>query len=198
MSIYFESVCKSFDNVEILKNFSLELPNNGCVCFFGKSGIGKTTLLDLIANIKFPDSGRIEKEPLTKISYVFQEDRLIPSINALENVYLVIEKDKFHNAEFWLDVVNFDGNCKFPVQYLSGGLKRKVSIARALAYESNVLLLDEPFNSIDQESTEKIMKFLTNFKKENLIVLVTHNVEEAKFLADKIYYFQGLPLKLSV
>lgn len=190
-----EDLSIGYEGEILLEHFNLNLPARGCICLFGPSGCGKTTLLQTIAGLKAPLSGALRAEPMPGISYVFQEDRLIPWLSALENVKLVIEnkypeqeKMAVETAKGWLDKMEIgDAADKYPNE-LSGGMKQRVNLARAFAYNAPVILLDEPFKGLDDEMKMKIIRILMEQKKEKLLILVTHDKEDAQFLADRIVH----------
>ncbi len=198
MAVILKNVSKSFGDGKILNDFSLHLPEAGCVCFFGPSGSGKTTLLNLIAGIVSPDAGQITLPP-GSVSVLFQEDRLLPWASALENVKIVLEKDfppkeaRARSLRALGDVFLEEAAKKHPSE-LSGGMRRRVALARALAYGGSVLLLDEPFTGMDAKIKNELFPLLSELKKEKLVVLVTHYPEEAVRLADTIHILAGPPV----
>jgi len=214
-AIRIENLTVGYDGNILFKDYNLTLPGSGCVCFFGASGSGKTTLLRVIAGMKKPlagsvsfewqsekpapqDSVRIREErTAAAIACVFQEDRLIPWLTALENVAFVIRskspktKKADETAGKCLEAVGLeDAAGQYPRQ-LSGGMKQRVNIARALAFDAPVILLDEPFKGLDDAIKEKIIRLFLDLKKERLILLVTHDKEDAAVLADRIVPIGG-------
>jgi ABC-type nitrate/sulfonate/bicarbonate transport system ATPase subunit len=156
MKLEIKNLTKKYGEKRILDNFSLIFPEKGTVCLFGPSGCGKTTLLNCICGLERFDSGTITVEKNDKISYLFQEDRLLPWISAKENVAAVLGGSAKQNAQEavdWLGLVGLAGEeDKRPAQ-LSGGMRQRVAIARALAYGGGLFLLDEPFHALDEESS---------------------------------------------
>lgn len=201
MAVKIKNISKTFKEYEIFHHFSLRLPDCGCVCFFGPSGSGKTTLLNLIAGLISPDAGQIDLPP-GDVSVVFQEDRLLPWASAQENVKLVLEKDlppKEARAQALraLKAVFLEESAKKRPSGLSGGMRRRVALARALAYGGCVLLLDEPFSGMDAQIKNALFPVLSELKKEKLVVLVTHYPEEAVRLADVIHVLAGPPVRIA-
>ena len=198
MSILIDSITKSFGEETVFEDFSAQLPDRGCVCFFGPSGSGKTTLFNILAGIVAPDSGTVAFTAGTKVSFAFQEDRLLPWVSAAENVEQVLFCEGARSqALHWLGRVGMaEAADKLPGE-LSGGMRQRVALARALAYGGDVLLLDEPFRGIDARMKEKVFDLLEGEKKDRLIVLVTHYPEEALRLADTIRVISGPPVRIT-
>ena len=169
---------KSFDDKIIFDGFELCLPNTGMFYITGPSGSGKTTLLRIISGLDKKYEGQVERGGV--ISYVFQENRLIPSLTAYENVYEVCHsKEKTVSLLKEVGLEN-DAN-KYPAE-LSGGMNRRVAIARALAFEHNILLLDEPFTALDGEIKNSVIQLIKEREKDRLVLLVSHDESEAEAL----------------
>ena len=164
----------SYDNKAVFEDFSLET-GEGITCLMGASGKGKTTLLKLIAELLKPDQGTIDNGN-KKVSFMFQEDRLLPWLTVRENVLLVT--DKVRETDELLKELEIDGNLK--ISELSGGMARRVALARCLLYDSDMLLMDEPFKGMDSKLIEKVAKIIIRQNKTALIT--THSLEEAKAL----------------
>lgn len=205
MKIEIKRLCKRFGYKEIFKDFNLELTSENINCIIGNSGGGKSTLLNILAGITSKDDGEIIGVNKEDISYVFQEDRLIPWKSIFDNLRLVI-KNK-HNKEDInkkiddiLSILDIkEAKFLYPDE-LSGGMKQKVNIARALLYDFNVLLLDEPFRSLDIKIKNSIMNLIRTISKEKeiTIILVSHNKDEVKALADNIFLLDGYPTKVII
>lgn len=191
---------KTYEGKSVLDRFSLTLPGKGTVCLYGPSGCGKTTLLNCIAGLESYDSGTITGMEDLKIAYLFQEDRLLPWISAAENIAAVLRGKKEQNREEareWMRLVGLEGEEeKLPAQ-LSGGMKRRVAIARTLAYGGNLFLLDEPFRALDPETREQMISLLKNRTGDALKILVTHDLQEAEMLADVTYILSGPPVRIN-
>lgn len=180
----------SYGGRSVLKNCSLYVPPGGRAALMGPSGCGKTTLINAVAGLVKPDSGRIDVDGA--VSYVFQEPALFPWLTALENVNAVLSdsRDTLPQAEAWLRAVEL-GDCadKYPRE-LSGGQKQRVSICRALAFGGDILLLDEPFKGLDPELREKTARLILEKSEGKTLLLVTHDEAEALALCGRVYRYQ--------
>mgnify|MGYP002797540721 FL=1 len=186
---------KNFGKKEILRGFSYQFPDQGIICLFGPSGCGKTTLMRIFAGLESPDSGDVTH--CEKLSMVFQEDRLLPLFTAEENIRIPCGSLTKEDAERFLSAVGLSGEGdKYPHE-LSGGMKRRVAIARALAYGGDIMLLDEPFRGLDRTVKELVMQQVLAQSREKLVLLVTHDREEAFLLSDTILFLQGGPLHIT-
>lgn len=193
------TVC--YEQLAILEDFSLELPDQGIICFFAPSGTGKTTLLRVLCGLMPAQSGTIEGLEEKKFAFVFQEDRLIPSLSVRDNVGLVLGKEYQALAQEYLGALGLSGwEESFPDE-LSGGMQRRAAIVRAFAYgkqhEGNVVyLLDEPLKGLDEKTAEQVMEFIRQKTKGSLTFFITHDKEQARILSDQILCFEGQPMKL--
>ena len=187
----------SQEEKKLFSDFSLELKSNQIIGIKGPSGKGKTTLLNCIADVlpkdnTFVITGSIQKKSNIKISYVFQEHRLIPFISVLKNVMLPLEKimPKDEAEQIALNYLKeFELLYKkdnFPNE-LSGGEKQRVSLARAFAYPSDLLLMDEPFQSQDLKKKQKLIMMTKNIlqKESRAIIFVSHSEDELAQLCEK-------------
>ena len=189
----------SQEEKKLFSDFSLELKSNQIIGIKGPSGKGKTTLLNCIADVlpkdnTFVITGSIQKKSNIKISYVFQEHRLIPFISVLKNVMLPLEKimPKDEAEQISINYLKeFELLYKkdnFPNE-LSGGEKQRVSLARAFAYPSDLLLMDEPFQSQDLEKKQKLILMTKNIlqKESRAIIFVSHSEDELEQLCEKTF-----------
>jgi NitT/TauT family transport system ATP-binding protein len=190
---------QSTDVVEALKNVSLDIADNTFVSLVGPSGCGKTTLLRMLNGLITPDRGRVlvdgqKPEPGPDMGFVFQSFRLIPWLPVRANVAFPLEitgtarADARPVADRYLDLVGLTNFAKAYPNELSGGMKQRVALARALVSEPSILLMDEPFASIDAQTRELMQIELMRIwaEKKGVVVFVTHSVDEAVLLADKL------------
>jgi NitT/TauT family transport system ATP-binding protein len=191
--ISFQNVSKSFDSLTIFENLSLYVARNRIVAIVGPSGCGKTTLLKMVTGIVQPDEGTVTVAT-DALGYVFQEPRLLPWRTALDNVASSLRARGTDKAEAraratgWLERVGLKGFEQYHPSELSGGMAQRVSIARALAVEPRVLLLDEPFSNVDRSLKKSLMDILQGIikERETTVLYVTHELTEALRLADRI------------
>lgn len=178
----FENVTVSYGKDSVIESFSADLSDSRITALTGPSGSGKTTLLSVAAGIIKPKSGAFLCDK--KASVMFQEPRLFPWLTALENVSVVLNDDDTarERAENALLSVGITDTGKYPSE-LSGGMKQRVAFARALAYNSGLLLLDEPFSALDSENRRELLRLLQNDGRQ--VIFVTHNDEEA-LIADRV------------
>lgn len=183
-----------FNEKYIFKDFSLDLPDTGAVCFFAPSGSGKTTLLRVLCGLQQPDSGSVHGLENKRIAVLFQENRLLPHLSALDNLKLVLPRERQQEALFWLEKLGLaDSAHKTPLQ-LSGGMMRRLAIARTLAYSGDIYLLDEPFQGLDEATLQNCLSVVREATRGKLLLLVTHRREEAEALCDTVLELSGSPL----
>lgn len=201
MPISIRGLTVGMGGADIMRGLDLDLAG-ASVCLFGKSGCGKSTLLNVLAGLVEPDAGSIDGRPCrdyskgTRIAYLFQEDRLLPWVDALENVRAAAHTDAETARRWLLDMGLQPGDLsKLPGQ-LSGGMKRRVAIARALAYGGDLLLLDEPFRGLDEARRAELMGILKDMLAGRRMILVTHDMHEARSLCGQIIMLDGPPLKV--
>lgn len=176
MSVTLTDVRKRFEGKSVLCGFSHTFPDRSLTALTGPSGVGKTTLLRLVAGLEKPDGGTVRIDGGGKISMVFQEDRLLPRRTALENVAAVTDRE---NAERWLAAVGLADAADLLPDEMSGGMKRRAAVARALAFGGDILLLDEPFSGLDPTLRESVFGLISKAAENACVILVTHDAEEA-------------------
>ncbi|HRF70056.1 MAG TPA: ATP-binding cassette domain-containing protein [Candidatus Pelethenecus sp.] len=184
-----EHIYKSYDK-PLFEDFNLEIEEGKITCLLGESGAGKTTLLRMIS--KLTDyKGYIT--PLDKVSYIFQENRLIPHMTIYENLKFICPLASEEEIQDLLTILEIEEKKnKFPKE-LSGGEAKRVSIARAFLFDAEVILMDEPFASLDLALKVKLIKYFSLLWKKNkkTVIFVTHDVDEALLLAEKIYIIKS-------
>lgn len=172
----------SYKDKNIFNDFSLEIKNGEKIWFSGPSGCGKTTLIKLILGLLKPKSGEINIDNSTP-SVVFQENRLLPFYTVMQNIELVGgDKEK---AKEILSVLGIGETENLYPSSLSGGMKRRAAIARALSIPFNLLVLDEPFNGIDEKNLQSACDCIKKFTADKTVILITHNPDEAELLGTK-------------
>lgn len=173
-----DHVSFAYRDVPVLHNVSLSLPARGTMCLCAPSGGGKTTLLRLIAGLETPHSGTVSNHA-RRTTVVFQENRLFPWLTAAQNVALACPHS---NPQPFLESVGLaTSDNSYPAQ-LSGGMQRRVALARALAFGGDLLLLDEPFNGLDAELRDRCAAAIRRRFSEACIVLITHDKSDAERL----------------
>ena len=179
---------------EIYNNFNIEFQQGKINCIIGESGCGKTTLLNYISEKLYYENKRI--------AYVFQEDNLITWKNIYVNLKIVAKKyfeksileKEINNA---LVKVRLEKYKYFYPRELSGGMRQRINFARALIGNPEVILMDEPFKSLDIKSKNNMIELIKNLKNtDSTIILVTHDINEILMLADVVYYLGGRPVEI--
>ena len=193
MAIVIRNLSKTFDGKAVFTDFSTEIRENALTCIMGESGCGKTTLLSLIAGRIKPDSGTISGVPRGtkgKIAAVFQENRLAEAFTVYRNLRMVCSKPK-PSADMLCEMlarVGMDKEVLYsPVSALSGGMKRRIAILRALLCDSPLVLMDEPTSGLDAENKKAVIAFIREKTKNKTVLWVTHDKAEAE-TADAILY----------
>lgn len=181
MSIAIKHLSKAFDGQPVLVDFSCELPERGVVALMGKSGVGKSTLMNILLGLLAPDSGEITGAEALRVSAVFQEDRLIRHLTARQNLSVTTGADR-NAIDAALSALGLDPEEKKPVKSFSGGMKRRVALARGVLFPADVLLMDEPFRGLDPDTRARAIRFVLNAWQNRLIILVTHDEEEARLM----------------
>ena len=184
--IEFEHVQAGYPDKPIFLDLNAVFPEQGAVALMGPSGFGKTTLLRLIAGLIKPAAGKINGLENQKIAFMFQEDRLLPWLSALKNVEIVSDEKK---AKFWLSQMEIEEIEKYPRE-MSGGMQRRVSLARAMAFEGDILLLDEPFKGLDADLRKRIAEKIRG--KAGLTILSIHDREEAELMGAQIWNLEEM------
>lgn len=189
-----KNVCLSYGKLEVLKNISLRLAHGERVALMGPSGCGKTSLLRVSAGLQKPYSGSVINSA-ERTAMVFQEPRLLPWLSAEDNVKLTLPtgaKTSSHPVN-WLEKLGIAEAAKKRPDELSGGMQQRVALARALAYEADLLLLDEPFKALDAGTKENVIKTISG-STDAAIILVTHDAGEAAALGCRVIEFETIGL----
>ena len=161
----------------VLDRFSLTLPGEGVVGLTGPSGCGKTTLLRVLAGLERPQSGEVAGLEPRRTAFLFQEDRLLPFKTVRGNVSLVCGSDEI--AQTWIHRVGLGSEGDNYPASLSGGMKRRAALARALAFDADILLMDEPFRALDEATHAQMRALVCEAAKDKLLILVTHDEADA-------------------
>lgn len=203
MNVEITNLNKSYDGKSIFDNFNINILDDKINCIIGTSGCGKTTFLNILAGIIDYESGSLNGIFKNDISYIFQEDRLIEWLTVKENLQITLKKyyDKSnldYEIEKLLDVVGIKKvKYKYPNE-LSGGMRQRVNIARAFGKPSKIILMDEPFKSLDYKLKYTIINEFKNIldKRKRLVILVTHDLDEALYFDGRIFVFGNKPVEV--
>ncbi len=186
-----KNICVSFAGKPVLADCALSLRPGERIALMGPSGCGKTTLLRVALSLQRPDSGTV-RIGTRRLAAVFQEPRLLPWRTAAENVNLVLSDapGSLSEAESWLDRLELaDSHGVYPAA-LSGGMQQRVSLARALAAQPELLVLDEPFKAMDEALKARVMESVSHALPAAALLLVTHSESEAEALSCRILRYQ--------
>lgn len=182
-SIQLKNLEKSYGNTKVLTNYSIELQENKITCLMGPSGVGKTTLLQILLGLIKADKGYIIGLDGKRVSAVFQENRLIEGIDAIHNIKLVCEKqvtvDRIEKELIQVGLTEYKNK---PVVKLSGGMQRRVAIVRALLANSDLVVMDEPFKGLDENLKKQVIQYVINKTIGKTVLIVTHDKEEVELL----------------
>lgn len=202
MSLSIKNLSKKFDNSEksTLNSIDLEIKDGEFICIVGASGCGKTTLLNLIAGLETPTTGEIlldgnkVTKPGADRTVMFQEHGLYPWLNVVDNVKFPLKLAKMpkeeqeKRAEHYLKMVGLIEYKDYPIHQISGGMRQRTALARALAMDSKILLMDEPFSALDKQTSNQLRAELQKIwiETHKTILFITHSVEESVYLADRV------------
>jgi nitrate/nitrite transport system ATP-binding protein len=208
-SFRLNSKSRSGSTLPVLRDINLAITDREFVCIVGRSGAGKTTLISLIAGLIEPDQGEIllEGEPIRgpgpERGIVFQNYSLLPWMTVFENVYLAVDavasglaaKEKRERTEHYIKLVNLGNAAGKRPRELSGGMRQRVAVARGLAMDPKVLLMDEPFSALDALTRGTLQEELARIwmETQKTVVMITNDIDEAILLADTIYTLTGSP-----
>ncbi|MGQ9856173.1 MAG: ABC transporter ATP-binding protein [Fervidobacterium sp.] len=190
-----ENLSKHFGPLKVISDISLELLEGESIALLGPSGCGKTTLIRIIAGLVHDFQGKVELN-VERIGYVFQEPRLIPWKTVIDNLKFVVEdEEKIYQI---LESLRINDFAHYMPSKLSGGMRQRVNLARALLVDPQLLLLDEPFASLDVHLKISIISDIVQkrIEKSFSMIVVTHDVREALLLSDKIYLLSDKPSRI--
>ena len=182
-----KGINKSFGDKRVLKDLSIEFKKGSRTCLMGASGSGKTTLLNIVMGLIKADSGEII-DAYGQISAVFQEDRLCEPFSAVANVLSVTGNEAAReDIVALLGELGLQGSEELPVNTLSGGMRRRVAIARALLVKSELIILDEPFKGLDEETRAAVIDVINRYTVSKTLIVSTHDIRDAADLGAMVF-----------
>ncbi|MGN0342391.1 MAG: ATP-binding cassette domain-containing protein [Roseburia sp.] len=197
MNIRLNNITKSFGEKTVLRDFSCEIELGDTMVLMGPSGVGKTTLLRILAGLEHADAGTITGLP-RHIGMVFQEDRLCEDYSVRENLDLVLKRKMSDELLMQhLQEIGLGETLHSPVETLSGGMKRRVAILRAMLPDNELLLMDEPFSGLDEENRARTLEYIKRHRRDRTLVLVTHDQEDVQALEGRKWVIPGIKLPKS-
>ncbi len=203
MSLQIKDLSKTFDSIPVYRNFDIDFPESTITCILGPSGCGKTTLLNIIGRIMVPDSGNLIGFDNKDISYIFQDPRLLPWKTVMGNIDFVMSRDipaeeRKKQAGWLIRLVELDAFADYYPSKLSGGMRQRVSIARAFAYSSDIILMDEPLKGLDIALKNNLIRSFSRIWQSDrrTVIFVTHDVDEALLLGNEIVVFSRPPVRI--
>lgn len=194
--IIFKDISKSYGNKIVLKNFNIDIREGQTTFMLGKSGSGKTTFSKIVLGLEKIDTGEISGLDGKKISVVFQEDRLMENMTIGSNFKMTV--DSHINRKQIVEKMEKIGlfqPLESKISELSGGMKRRISILRAFLIEFDLIVMDEPFRGLDEETKEKVMNFVIQNIKGKTAIIITHNKDEVEYFAEKIQELQSIKIQ---
>ncbi|MCD8116884.1 MAG: ABC transporter ATP-binding protein [Oscillospiraceae bacterium] len=190
--IAYDDVSLTYDDAPVLEGFSLHIEAGAHVALMGPSGCGKSSALDLAAGLLEPTSGTVQVGA-KRLAYAFQEPRLLPWLTAAENINAVLSDglETMPQALEWLAAVGLSDAAEKRPDELSGGMRQRVNLARALAYDGDVLLLDEPLEGLDKPLREEMLALLSRCAEGKTLLLATHDPAQARALECRVLRYQS-------
>lgn len=196
-----EGISKSFGELKVFHELTVEFPVAKITAILGPSGCGKTTILKILAGLSEADEGTVVSTKL--VGFLFQEPRLLPWLNIYQNLELVLEdklpaQERDYVIKNSLQAVGLGEYYEYYPSQLSGGMKQRAAMARAFSYPAQLLLMDEPFKSLDLKTRFQLISDFLRWwvQKSNTVVVVTHDVKEAVWLGDRILVLSARPARL--
>jgi len=203
MNLEIRGLYKKFGSVTLFSDFNIAFPKNTITCILGPSGCGKTTLLNIIGNIIRPDSGVFSGFEGKTISYIFQDPRLVPWKTTEENIRFVLSSDLSQERQKEITgdlirLVELEDFAGFYPSKLSGGMRQRVSIARAFAFPSDIILMDEPLKGLDIKLKLNLIRTFSHIWQtdKRTVIFVTHDVDEALLLGNEIVVLSQIPAEI--
>lgn len=200
--IEIKGLSKSYGENYLYKDFNIQFEKEKVTALLGSSGSGKTTLIRILIGIEKYEKGQILGLENKNIAVVFQEDRLIKWLDVYDNIAFVLktfmnENEIRERIQKVLELVELWEYKDYKISSLSGGMQRRVALARALAYISQILILDEPFKGLDYELKMRVITKMKEMliEEKRTTILITHDMEEARLLGDVLYTFKDKPVK---
>jgi len=206
-----ENISKNYDGKPVINGINLELPEGGFISLLGPSGVGKTTLFNILSGVDFPDSGKVylKGEDITclsgKVSYMLQKDLLLEYRTVIDNVILPLvikgeKKNVARNAvKHFFPMFGLEGyEGKYPAE-LSGGMRQRAALLRTCVTKTDVILLDEPFSALDAITRLKMQEWYADIARKMKLstFIITHDVEEALILSDTVHVMTGKPGRIT-
>lgn len=206
-----ENITKSFDGKDTIRDVSLEIYKEEIVCLLGVSGVGKTTLFNILAGLSIPDRGKVyigDKDITGKagyISYMLQKDLLMPYKTVIDNVALPLiikgenKKKAKVEAKAFFKTFGIEGTENSYPHELSGGMRQRAALLRTYLFSNEVALLDEPFSALDTITKRKMHSWYLNIMEEIKLstLFITHDIDEAILLSNRIYMMTGVPGRIT-
>jgi len=203
MHLEIKNISKAYGEVNLFDNFSIGFDEGKITCILGPSGCGKTTLLNIIGGIVKPDSGSINGFEGKAISYIFQDPRLLPWKTVSGNIEFVLgheipARERESIADRFIRLVELEDFADYYPAKLSGGMRQRVSIARAFAYPSDIILMDEPLKGLDIKLKLNLIRTFSRIWEtdKRTVIFVTHDVEESLLLSNEILVLSKAPVNI--
>lgn len=197
MTLEISNLTKTYGSKRVLNRLSATFKEGKTTVLSGPSGVGKTTLLRILLQLEMPDAGEVLLHTDHEMDWkdirfavVFQENRLCETFTVMENIQMIdkgINKEKIAEA---LKAVGLENELDTPVKDLSGGMKRRVAILRAILMDADLYILDEPIKEVDEDTKQKTCAFMKKMLQGKTVIYVTHDEEEAKYFADERIYIE--------
>lgn len=203
MALRIDNLNKKYDDIRLYRDFSISFTEGIITCILGPSGCGKTTLLNIIGGIVKPDSGNMSGFEGKFMSYIFQDPRLLLWKTVRGNIEFVMEREmplheRKKESDRLIRLVELDGFAGYYPSQLSGGMRQRVSIARAFACHSDIILMDEPLKGLDFALKQNMIKSFSRIWKTDrrTVIFVTHDVDESIMLGSEIIVMSRPPVSI--